>query len=95
MRTSPIASLPLELAVVEFAELVISREPFEAQGRCGNQTSKTWILGSSPRMTKRGAEDDNKMLGLLTPEKLTDCWPDFIESMKPYQSFRRRRTAQC
>lgn len=57
LRTSPIASLPLELAVVEW---------------CGEKETgdKKEVAPSS--------------LGLLTLEKLTDCWPDFIQSMKPY-----------
>mgnify|MGYP001570412922 FL=1 len=85
MRTSPIASLPLELAVVEFAEVVIPANPSKLRAGAGIQTSKNVDPRVKPEDDKkRGAEDDNKMLGLLTLEKLTDCWPDFIESMKPY-----------
>lgn len=56
LRMSPIASLPLELAVVEFC--------------------------SAEDTTKQ--KDDKNTLGLLTLEKLTECWRDFIEATKPY-----------
>lgn len=59
MRTSPIAQLPIELAVVEFCE----KEMVTVQKK-------------DPITTE--------ISGLLTLEKLTEHWPDFIASLKEY-----------
>ena len=86
MRTSPIASLPLELAVVEFSESqpsVVSHQSSATAtvpvipAKAGTQSSKNL----DPRVKP---EDDKKMLGMLTLDKLTECWRDVIEAIKPY-----------
>lgn len=76
MRISPIAHLPLELAIVEFAG--------------GNEKS-----GEEPVAKAEGAavvqkaveqkdEGPDESLGLLTLEKLTEHWLDFIAATKPF-----------
>ncbi|MBI5620056.1 hypothetical protein HY950_03785, partial [Candidatus Gottesmanbacteria bacterium] len=74
LRTSPIASLPLELAVVEFAEKKLDSSRV-IPGLTRNPIPKTLDPGSEAGMTNSG---------LLTLEKLTECWRDFIEATKPY-----------
>lgn len=62
MRTSPIAHLPLELAVVELSG-----------------------AGSDDAIAREAIpEPEEESLGLLTLEKLTEHWPDFIAATKPY-----------
>ena len=61
MRSSPIAQLPLELAVVEFCE----------QG------------SGEPQQTSPDEEVETNS-GMLTLDKLTEHWGDFIASLKSY-----------
>lgn len=87
MKTCPIPELPLELAVVEYGE---SR---------GDDNSKSDPVTTEKREVKEGdmkhkepkqpsgdsqASINPPSLGLLTLEKLTEHWPDFIASTKPY-----------
>jgi DNA polymerase-3 subunit gamma/tau len=60
MKISPIAQLPLEVAVVEY---------------CGVFSPVAPIAPLSPL---------SPQLGLLTLEKLTEHWKDFIEELKPF-----------
>lgn len=88
MKTSPIAEIPLELAVMEFcrgngpvvhiptpqptaASLTVPADKKEA--RKEEQTPVT-EAGNTPH-----AVDDS-----FTVEKLTDCWKEVIEALKPY-----------
>ncbi|MEK7129500.1 MAG: DNA polymerase III subunit gamma/tau [Patescibacteria group bacterium] len=75
LRTSPIASLPLELAVVEFCSVSFPRTR-ESSAEDTKEQKKGWI---SDRVG-----DDKNTLGLLTLDKLNEFWRDFIEAMKPY-----------
>lgn len=65
MKVSPIAQLPLELAVVEY---------------CGDSP-----LSPQPPQpaSPAGGSPQSPLVGLLTLEKLTGHWKDFIEELKP------------
>ncbi len=65
-RYSPIPSLPLELAIVEFC----------------TETSKPKAAQVPEALPQ--AVPAVEPLGLLTLEKLTEHWPDFIAATKPY-----------
>jgi DNA polymerase-3 subunit gamma/tau len=72
MKVSPIAELPLELVIVEY---------------CG--TGHVPAQAPSPSEVLPGAADPVKddvspEFGLLTLEKLTEHWKDFIEELKPF-----------
>ena len=63
MKNSPIAQLPLELAIVEY---------------CGEQ-----II--TQKKEEKAVETSAPIeLGLLTIDKLTEHWKDFIEELKPF-----------
>lgn len=77
MKLSPIPELPLELAIVEY---------------CGDQMSfprmRETALNENKEDPRIKPEDDKisatPSLGLLTLEKLTEHWADFIAELKPY-----------
>ncbi len=84
LRISPIPQLPLELAIVEYCQV--------QQSTINNQQSNTQAepTSSSSRPSSGVLGDDTTMapatLGLLTLEKLTEHWKDFIEATKPYNN---------
>lgn len=63
MKVSPIAELPLELAIVEY---------------CGEVNTK------QEQQVEDSTQPAPPSLGLLTLEKLTEHWSDFIEELKPH-----------
>lgn len=63
MKVSPIAELPLEVAVVEY---------------CGVSSP---LPPQQPQIPQPSSSPD---FGLLTLEKLTEHWKDFIEELKPF-----------
>ncbi len=65
MKISPIAELPLEVAVVEY---------------CGVSSPVVPLGPIAPQAPVPSSPD----LGLLTLEKLTEHWKDFIEELKPF-----------
>lgn len=75
MRSSSIVQLPLELAVVEYCNEKDLR-------------FKNYELGIKKeelqKIEKQKSEDDPPSMGLLTLDKLTECWKDFLEALKPY-----------
>ncbi len=80
MRTSPIAHLPLELAIVELA----GQKNDEAE-----EEDSAPVAVPAKKEEKKApaeAEDEGEPLGLLTLEKLIDHWSDFIVAMKPYNN---------
>jgi len=66
MKISPIAQLPLEVAVVEYCNVVIPTKP---AGRV-EETHSQKVIEKDPS-TSLGMTS----LGLLTLEKLTEHWP--------------------
>ena len=71
MKISPLPELPLELIVVEYCGPV----PIKPEGRVeGSPSTPASPAGGSPN------------LGLLTLEKLTEHWLDFISALKPYNN---------
>jgi len=74
MKISPIPELPLELAIVEY---------------CG-EDSMSFQRGREPALPEEkkipALVGDDKALGLLTLEKLTEHWLDFITALKPYNN---------
>ncbi|MBI5449422.1 DNA polymerase III subunit gamma/tau [Candidatus Gottesmanbacteria bacterium] len=73
MRSSPIASLPLELTVVEWC----GKKEIHEEKKVVHKEEKQPPVSPEVNEASLGR-------GLLTLEKLTDFWPDFIQSMKPY-----------
>ncbi len=94
LKSTPVASLPLELAVVELCAVGQERELHDgtADRKAATHDAK------EPRVEKRQGKDsmeseeaqppaggvDPGVTGLLTLEKLTEHWPDFIDSLKSY-----------
>lgn len=66
MKVSPIAELPLELAVMEFCASALKTE----------EAPKAEQENTLP------AENDDT--GVLTIEKMHECWKDVIEAVKPF-----------
>ena len=77
MRGSPIAALPIELAVVEFCEQKVISDKREAIREEEKELSQ---------LKPQKAEDVTAVeaVGLLTLDKLNEHWPDFIASLKTY-----------
>ena len=78
MRSVAIAQLPLELAVVEFCENTAIRDTKEAI------REEKISIAQTQEVVEKKDEAQVQSPGLLTLEKLTDCWRDFIEELKPY-----------
>ncbi len=82
MKWVTIVPLPLELAVVEFCDektSVIRTEGSHSMKIHEKDSSTPQPSGGSARNDTEGS-----LFGLLTLEKLTECWRDFIEALKPY-----------
>ncbi len=82
MRFSPIAQLPLELAVVEFCEdkVIISTQEeisVKEEKRPSSESGLTHVHETRE-------ETSTLTTGLLTLEKLSEHWRDFIEALKPH-----------
>ncbi|HLD24708.1 MAG TPA: DNA polymerase III subunit gamma/tau [Patescibacteria group bacterium] len=69
LRVSPIQSLPLELVVVEF---------------CSSPYPIPHTPLPSPKSETPTDVSAPSVSGLLTLDKLTEHWPDFIAALKPY-----------
>ncbi len=67
MKVSPIAELPLEVAIVEY---------------CGEASVPA--APPSPLSPQSPQPSSSPDFGLLTLEKLTEHWKDFIEELKPF-----------
>lgn len=95
LRISPIAQLPVELAVVELCHVF---ENVHNQGEPASE-SKNKTAGTKAPAVSRQAQDvrtskapivpdsavhKKESFGLVTLEKLIEHWPDFISSTKPY-----------
>ncbi len=88
LRISPIAQLPIELAVIEYCES-LSTESLTETVHKSNQSEKgisktTNIESGAPLKVQRQDGSGLVSPGLITLEKLTEHWRDVIESMKPY-----------
>ncbi len=80
-RGASIAQLPLELAVVEFCENSdnLSASFWQASQRVRPESKEMLDKTSMTEQVKIAS-----LSGLLTLEKLTECWKDFIEELKPF-----------
>jgi DNA polymerase-3 subunit gamma/tau len=74
MKVSPIAQLPMEVAVVEYCEDSIPPKQVEPSAQAAPAE------GTAPSVV----DDSPVLLGMLTLEKLTEHWKDFIEELKPF-----------
>ncbi len=72
MKVSPITELPLELVIVEYC----------GSGNVSPQPPSP--SGAAPVAVDSPRDGVTPELGLLTLEKLTEHWRDFIEELKPY-----------
>ncbi len=81
LRSSPIPQLPIELAIVEFCE-----EKGEMKEVASVSVQKPVSTRREQEKTEEPpvVEEASPSLGLLTLEKLTECWKDFIEELKPF-----------
>lgn len=83
IKVSPIAALPLELAVIDFCQT----EPSNiSKTQTVNEVSAK-AKDVKPPVTPGAEPKDEKFsvsTGALTVEKLTEYWNDFIVALKPY-----------
>lgn len=80
LRFTPVPVLPVEIAAVDFCASVSSPKPAVS-------TEKVNPPVEPPKITiaeKIEPTAATEPLGLLSLEKLTSHWPDFISAMKPY-----------
>ncbi len=82
MKISPIPQLPLELAIVEFCAADSPEETPLREVRSVNRVVSAAPMTPEPPTT--AAAPTTPSLGLLTFEKLTEHWVDFIGELKPY-----------
>ena len=78
MKSSFIPELPLELAVIEFCEEEGSEKPKAISDKKDTDEKK---------IDKEQKDESSVVapsLGLLTVDRLTECWKDIIEEMKPF-----------
>ncbi len=79
IRLSPIPQLPLEVAVIEYCTHVSGRiDTRQSTQTQGAESKEQNVQPNEPVVS------DSKSLGLLTIEKLTEHWSDFIAELKPY-----------
>lgn len=76
MKLTPIAQLPIELAVVEYCSDSLSFP----RTRESDLNEKN----ADPRVTPEDDKAATQSFGLLTQEKLAEHWKDFIEELKPF-----------
>ncbi len=74
LKISPIPQLPLELAIVEYCETQVIRDP------PAGEACKPKVISQKEDVAVPVS------LGLITLEKLVEHWKDFIEAMKPYNN---------
>lgn len=91
MRISPIAQLPLELAVVEYCRqetpsALTPREktPVTESAKKPSHAPHESHADAAAAATNQEPSPAPVASGLLTLEKLTDCWPDVIAELKPH-----------
>jgi DNA polymerase-3 subunit gamma/tau len=82
-RYSPIPQLPLEIEVINIAAAypVTMIQPVVPDGNIF-KTGDSKPL--KPSVTPDPGADNEPVLGLITLEKLVDCWKDIIEEVKPH-----------
>ena len=81
MKLSPIAELPLELAVMEYCmkDTAVQVKIEEKPASLASQRSGP--IGGKVEIRKEEVTEDT---GLLSLEKLVEHWKDVIEAVKPY-----------
>lgn len=78
MKISPIAELPLELAVMEYCGKDSALPPQEEKKQVVEKIEKKEVV-------KEAVKDDvDTDTGLVSIEKLIESWKDVIEAVKPY-----------
>lgn len=95
LRTSPIAELPLELAVVEYCEskeqrteapipsVSITPSPRSLSDQATGIPKPSAIPANAEILNKQTSDDTNPA-GLITLEKLDLHWKDVIDELKPF-----------
>lgn len=95
LRTSPIAELPIELAVVEYCEdknqrteVSIPSVPFIPLPRpIIDHTTvipTASVVSANAGIQSKKSSDDTTSSGLITLEKLDQHWKDVIDELKPF-----------
>jgi DNA polymerase-3 subunit gamma/tau len=99
MKISPIAELPVELAIITYCgDISILTQP--SVQKSSNEAQKTPIIEKKDlsEVVKKSEEkeikpveethdviaNDDHMADFVTLEKLQECWKDVIEALKPY-----------
>ncbi len=83
MKSSPIVQLPLELAVIEYCERHGAPAPVAAEA-IKRESTPDAPPSTQPAVDPRVKPEDDTKEGLMSLDKLTDCWPDVIAALKPY-----------
>ncbi len=88
LRVTPIAQLPIELAVIEFCEDGSVKTFTEIEDSSLPQkkdiSQSNNVQSAPPSKDESHDTPRSSSLGLITLEKLNEHWKDVIESMKPY-----------
>ena len=83
LKISPIAELPLELAVMEYCRKDAVVQP-EAQVEKKQKPSSEGSTIQKQVEQKEEAQEEETDTDLVSIEKLVDSWKDVIEAVKPY-----------
>lgn len=82
LRVSPLPQLPLELAIVDFCQAYEPADvPKQGSSNKGNESKNEEMKNEARKETQ---SESSTVSGLLTMEKLTSHWPDFIAACKPH-----------
>lgn len=85
IKISPIPTLPCEIAIIEFTKTAETIKKSVVEPK---QEQPKHIPESIPETKKTqpviAEEEIHPIEGILTTEKLLDCWKDVIEAFKPY-----------
>ena len=83
MKFVAIPQLPIELAVVEYCQREVTRDKQQVTSK-SEEITKVSDVRSQVSSPESGSDDQIHSAGSIDLQKLTDHWPDFIESMKPF-----------
>lgn len=91
MKASPIAELPLEVAIVEICQPRVAQTvvvpqiiPKQESAQIAPKSAPKSVPAPVPTATPVTSSDVPVVLGFLTIEKLREHWADFIAELKPY-----------
>ncbi|MFC1646730.1 DNA polymerase III subunit gamma/tau [Patescibacteria group bacterium] len=87
LKYAPVQSLPLELAIVEYLLYVESNKKVNLPVSEAKEKVKS-KLNEEKKVTYKPVDSNSQnnpaVSGLITVEKLSECWPDIINEIKPF-----------